>query len=269
MTTLPVRTKVIKSLQDLWKVGLVMRGRLKTIVCSLMGAVLMIGSASAVTVNGSFCGINDYLDEPDRAGATYVSKLNTELAVVFGSSYNYSGTLLKDSQVTASALKSRLNASPKTIFAFSGHGYVNGPMSYDSTIVPKEAIRTQHRYVVMYSCNWMTNNGLSSEVTRIYNTFNGTRLQLGYAYTMYLDSREGYMFGQNLQNQTVVNAFLRATRVYQPQQKKNDVIARVMGYTNAKNDYITTTSAAPSYSSSKNSFSIIVTETIPHTGRSV
>lgn len=139
-----------------------MRGRLKTIVCSLMGAVLMIGSASAVTVNGSFCGINDYLDEPDRAGATYVSKLNTELAVVFGSSYNYSGTLLKDSQVTASALKSRLNASPKTIFAFSGHGYVNGPMSYDSTIVPKEAIRTQHRYVVMYSCNWMTNNGLSS-----------------------------------------------------------------------------------------------------------
>ena len=154
-------------------------------------------------------------------------------------------------------------------FAFSGHGYVNGPMSYDSTIVPKEAIRTQHRYVVMYSCNWMTNNGLSSEVTRIYNTFNGTRLQLGYASTMYLDSREGYMFGQNLQNQTVVNAFLRATRVYQPQQKKNDVIARVMGYTNAKNDYITTTSAAPSYSSSKNSFSIIVTETIPHTGRSV
>ena len=110
---------------------------------------------------------------------------------------------------------------------------------------------------------------LSSEVTRIYNTFNGTRLQLGYASTMYLDSREGYMFGQNLQNQTVVNAFLRATRVYQPQQKKNDVIARVMGYTNAKNDYITTTSAAPSYSSSKNSFSIIVTETIPHTGRSV
>lgn len=229
----------------------------------------MMGSASAITVDGSFCGINDYLKENDRAGATYVTKLNTELAVAFGSSYNYSGTLLKDSQVTASALKSRLNASPKTIFAFSGHGYVDGPMSYDSTIVPKEAIRTQHRYVVMYSCNWMTNNGLSSEVTRIYNIFNGTRLQLGYASKMYLDSREGYTFGQNLQNQTVVNAFLGATRIYQTQRTDGDTIARVMGYTNAKNNYITTTSAAPSYSSSKNSFSIIVTETIPHTGRSV
>lgn len=115
---LPVKTKVIKSIQELWKVGLVMRGKLKTIVCSLMGAVLMMGSASAITVDGSFCGINDYLKEPDRAGATYVTKLNTELAVAFGSSYNYSGTLLKDSQVTASALKSRLNASPKTILHF-------------------------------------------------------------------------------------------------------------------------------------------------------
>lgn len=269
MTTLPVRTQVIKLIQELWKVGLVMREKLKTIVCSLMGAVLMIGSASATTVNGSFCGINEYPTMDDRAGATYVTKLNTELAVAFGSSYNYSGTLLTDSQVTASALKSKLNASPKTIFAFSGHGYVDGPVSYDGTVVQKDNIRTQHRYVVMYACNWMTNQGLSSEVTRIYNTFNGTRLQLGYASKMYLDSREGYAFGQKLQNQTVVNAFLGATRIYQPQRKDGDTIARVMGYTNAKNNYITTTSAAPSYSSSKNSFSIIVTETIPHTGRSV
>ncbi len=226
----------------------------------------MIGSASAITVNGSFCGIDDYQTMSDRAGATYVTKLNTELAVAFGSSYNYSGTLLKNGQLTASALKSKLNVSSKTIFAFSGHGYMNGPVSYDGTIVQKDDIRTQHRYVVMYSCNWMTNKGLSSEVTRIYNTFNGTRLQLGYASTMYLDSREGYTFGQNLQNQTVVNAFLGATRIYQPQRTGGDTIARVMGYTNAKNNYITTTSAAPSYSSSPNSFSIIVTETIPHTG---
>ena len=229
----------------------------------------MLVSASALTVDGSFCGINDYLTMEDRAGATYVTKLNTELAVAFGSLYNYSGILYKDSEVTKSRLKSSMNASPKTIFSFSGHGAQTGPYTYDSTILPKTEIKMQHRYVMMHTCNWMTNNGSSAEVTKIYNTFNGTRLQLGYASKMYLDSREGYTFGQNLTNKTVVNAFLSATRIYQPQRTDSDTIARVMGYTSAKNNYITTTSAAPSYSSSPSSFSIIVTETIPHTGVNV
>lgn len=246
-----------------------MKRKFKSIICSVFGTAVMLGSASAITIDGSFCGINDYQTMNDRAGATYVTKLNTELAVGFGPAYNYSGTLYKDSQVTVYRLKSSMNASPKTIFSFAGHGDQTGPYTYNSTILPKTEIKTQHRYVMMYSCNWMTNNGDSAEVTKIYNTFNGTRLQLGYASKMYLDGREGYTFGQNLTNQTVVNAFLNATRIYQPQRTGGDTIARVMGYTNARNNYITTTSAAPSYSSSPSSFSIIVTETIPHTGVTV
>lgn len=236
----------------------------KAFVLTFIVSALCTTSAAAASISGSFCGIDQYLNMVPRAGAAYVRRLNTEMSTNFGSLYNYTSTIYTDSQVTASRLQQSLNGSGKTLFSFSGHGSSNGPYVYNGTILTKENIQSKHKYIMMYTCNWMTNGGTTAGLQKIYNTFHGTRLQLGFASQMYLDSREGTAFGRNLSEQTVINAFLNAARIYQPQKTDNDSIARVTGYTSARNDYIFDSKPnAPSYSSSPGSFSTIVTETIP------
>ncbi len=58
---------------------------------------------------------------------------------------------------------------------------------------------------------------------------------------MYLDSREGTLYGQKLvSGKSFKNAFIEAAQYYQTQRESGDSVARVIGYTAAQNDTITT-----------------------------
>lgn len=111
-----------------------------------------------------------------------------------------------------------------------------------------------HKYVVLYTCNQLMNGGSTTKEANIFKMLNGTRMLFGFASQMYLDSREATLFTQNMKSQTLLNAFFNAAKRYQT-ANSTPVIARVMGYKLAANDYITTQYAyAPSYLSSPSSF---------------
>ena len=96
---------------------------------------------------------------------------------------------------------------------------------------------------------------------------NGTRLILGFASTMYLDSREATLFTTKMRTDTIVNAFTAAAAYYQVQRTGGDSIARAVGYNSALNDKITISySNAPNAANNLSSFGILKTVTVPHTG---
>lgn len=140
-----------------------------------------------------------------------------------------------------------------TFFVWSGHGIsgsTGGPRLYDGTY-PKHKCKFKHRYVIMHTCNWLTNNGSQSEQAAIWNTFNGCRLQLGFGSQMYLDAREAAEFVDRLDKETIASAYVNAARVYQTQKKDNDSVVKVLGHKDARMDYITDDKpAAPAYNSS-------------------
>ena len=248
---------------------------LKKIISFLLCASVFCISAGAVNINAGYFGVSDYSvyrqngwdphTYADRAGAQYANRLSTALSGKFGTSGLYTQTYrYADNTATRSKFISLANNGAKqNLFVFAGHGDIDGPLLYDA-IASKDSLRFKHLYVLMYCCHWLENAGSTSEVTRIKQTFNGTRLQLGFASVMYLDSREGTTFGEYLANQSIIEAYRAAARVYQPQREDGDSVLRVMGYKNAFYDYINSTStSAPSYSSSPSSFDILVTDTIP------
>ena len=97
---------------------------------------------------------------------------------------------------------------------------------------------------------------------------NGTRLILGFASQMYLDSREASLFGQWMMSKTIMEAFFVGTRRYQVQRQDGDSIARVVGYKSASADRIINEYAyAPAAASNLSSFGILDTRTIAHTGQ--
>lgn len=96
---------------------------------------------------------------------------------------------------------------------------------------------------------------------------NGTRLILGFASVMYLDSLEATLFTTKMRTETIVNAFTAAAEYYQVQRDSGDSIARAVGYNSALNDRISTTySNAPSAANNLSSFGILKTVKVPHTG---
>ncbi|WP_238524591.1 DUF6345 domain-containing protein [Caldicellulosiruptor hydrothermalis] len=115
-------------------------------------------------------------------------------------------------------------------------------MEYNDEVNAKtNEVRFGHnmlKWVVMYTCNWLTNDGDQEKLENIYKTFEGATLVMGFASTMYLDSREANYFGDLLVNskKSFKDAFFTAARKYQVQRQNGDSIARVMGYTLAKND---------------------------------
>ncbi|MBE0448555.1 MAG: hypothetical protein IBX64_10745, partial [Actinobacteria bacterium] len=80
--------------------------------------------------------------------------------------------------------------------------------------------RNKLRWLTMYTCNWLTNLGSSTLLDRIFRTFEGMRLTMGFASTMYIDSREGSLYGYFISQAFYLkDAFFTAAKYYQPQDK--------------------------------------------------
>lgn len=117
----------------------------------------------------------------------------------------------------------------------------------------------KHKYVVEYTCNWLTNGGSTTKQENIFKTMKGTRLMMGFALQMYLDSREASLFGYYMDMYDIRTSFIMAAQRYQPANDK-EVIARVMGYTAAQSDNVYNSSSnAPYYTSSPANLSTIST----------
>lgn len=125
---------------------------------------VMTFHASAASITGGYFGVNDYRNYSldDRPEKQYVQNLNSEINWLFsslGHSYTNSYTYT-DSSATKSQFITRANSSDaKTLFVFAGHGYqgcTGGPVLYDQKVV-KTDLAFKHRYVTMYTCNWLYN----------------------------------------------------------------------------------------------------------------
>lgn len=105
--------------------------------------------------------------------------------------------------------------------------------------------------------------------------FEGLRLMMGFASVMYLDSREGTAYGNNLSSSTtsIRGAFFSAASRYQVQRTDGDSIARCLGYTDSKDQKISNTQGPLAstlwYKNYNGGYSIIETQTIPHTGETL
>ena len=84
-----------------------------------------------------------------------------------------------------------------------------------------------HKYVILYTCNQLTNGGSVTKADNILKMMNGTRLLMGYASVMYLDSREATAFTNGLSDNYILGAYISATKVYQVQRASGDFIARI------------------------------------------
>ena len=170
-----------------------------------------------------------------------------------------------------SAYPSRFyNASKVDLFIYAGHGVRKDPYrvahmrassasntnhsTHTSSIQSFEASNGstsfRHAYVAMYTCNWL-NFQTTFQRTTCYKTMkSGCRIQMGFGSQMYLDSREGIMFGNRLVNyvDTIYIAFKKSAMAYQKQSDTN-VKGVIMYWKPAKDDtfYTGTTTNAPGY----------------------
>lgn len=257
-------------------------------VCMLF--CMSIDAFAAPTVSLGFAGINDYsyCSHDDRRGATYVLNLSVAFSTLSSKGIiDYrTGRRYLNNEVTPGSIK---RASKETFFAYAGHGIIfdslnnalhtnasemnilTHVMQGETTSENFNLITTKtkfpHKYVVLYTCNQLTNGGSTTKANNILKMMNGTRLMFGFASVMYLDSREATRFVQNMQSMNIVDAYLDAANRYQTQRDGGDSIARIVGYNAARYDWITATSSyAPSAASNLSSFSILKTATIPHNG---
>lgn len=278
----------------------------KAVISTLLSSIFL--TTSAIETNASatsgYDGVNMYSFDSiyclygNRAGATYVHNLNNEL--------NYNGKTTniflnkdglareKDFVTTAQGGNGKINSV--NFFAWAGHALKydyydelgdqssihvfvgdGGTVGHDleggdqwNATWDEVRLGTGGtlNWATFYTCNWLTNGGVSTRQTKIMNTLAGAHLTMAFASKMYLDSREGTMYGTNLgQGQTFKTAFFNAAQYYQP-QLSTDVIARVAGATASGNDSFSSYSADPvPYTSSPSSYSTW-TITIPSTGTS-
>ena len=269
---------------------------LKICIVCLIISLIPVKTFALTNVSGGFAAINNYsyCGYENRAGVNYVNELEEILKVAaanpginYSTSYKYLNAMANKQKVQ--------NSGRVTLFAYAGHGlkvdtsnnalHFNEPYSSvsnknhakidsngeNSYLINLRTTETKfnHKYVVLYTCNQLADQGVAAKKENILKMMNGTRLMLGFASTMYIDSREGRYFGSMLGENTIINAYITAAKYYQPQKPdKKDTIARVYGYIQAKNDRLDTASNyAPSYTSSPSSFEILNTTTIACNGK--
>ena len=255
-----------------------------------------IQTFALVSVTGGYVGINDYskCTYGSRAGANYITELDEILhvasanpGITYSRSYSYTNSAAKKTSV--------MNANRVTLFAYAGHGlnydasknalHFNQPASGSAIshinyrLEEKEPsinlytteISFPHKYVILYTCNQLVDGGSTTKKQNILKMMNGTRLMLGFATTMYLDSREGRYFGSMLGEKTIANAYIIAAERYQPQRSAGSTtIARVAGYRSATNDRLNSSySYAPSYTSSPSSFDNLKSVSISCNGNKI
>lgn len=252
-----------------------------------------VDAFATAAVTGGFAGISSYdlCSYGNRAGKQYAQNLSNGLAQLDSGGYiDYTlSYIYLDDEVTTSTAT---GSTAVTIFAYAGHGIVYdtsnnalhtnnqdiAPVSHvlagekTSTAFNKRTttISLRHKYVVLYTCNQLTNGASTTKADNILKMMNGTRLVLGFASVMYLDSREATKFASELKSKTIADAFVAAAKYYQVQRSDGDSIARVAGYLTAQNDRITTTySNAPKAADSMSSFGVITSYAVPHTGQTI
>lgn len=264
---------------------------IKTIGLIMLCCVMLSplhNAAAAVNVTGGFAGVSNYgkCSYGNRAGRQYVTNLSNGLAAIDTINYTESYKLT-DNNVTVNAIT---NAAQATLFAYSGHGivyndissnalHVNQPTSGSLThsqlgeksgAINKITTSTNfnHKYVILYTCNQLTNGGSTQKAANILKMCQGTRLICGFASTMYLDSREATLFADNMSTMTIIDAYNEAARVYQTQRADGDSVARVVGYEYAESDRISFSTLTPPGCNDNNiaQFDILSTVTIPHSG---
>lgn len=272
---------------------------MKKILCFVISIVLIASlstRASAVYYSG-YAGISDYGSCPygNRAGSQYVNNLQYELVNVC-KNYFMLTNASANKYVFQDTWSNRVD-----FFAYSGHGTKGqnynalhfrtigsdandhtGNDHNDSAKLAKIEARTNEirlggnlKYATFYTCNFLTNDGSTSKQEEIFKMFEGARLAMGFASQMYLDSREASFYGAMLTSGyfSIETAFISAAQRYQAQRNDSPSIARVVGYTSAANDKLTTTtSVLPSsswYKYNKGSYSIINTVTLPALGSTV
>jgi hypothetical protein len=159
----------------------------------------------------------------------------------------------------------------------TGETWHNSSMEYNDEVNARTNEvrfgRSNLKWIIMYTCNWLTNNGDQEKLDNIYKTFEGATLVMGFASTMYLDSREAIKFAQFLvaDKLSFKDAFVKAARIYQPQRKDGQSsIVRIMGYKLAANDSLYSFyGCRPEkewYRNYKQGYGIIAEEKIPATG---
>lgn len=250
------------------------------LACAMFSHAIQASALTSVTA--SYAGISDYLncEYGDRAGKQYVQNFSAELQDLEdnGRLYYSELNMLTDSAVTPSSIS---NISPATFFVFAGHGFCYSDSPYnglhvshtsssctDSTILKNIDTNFEHKYVVLYSCNQLTNKGDATRYNNIMNMMDGTRLIFGFASSMWLDSRDATTFVYRMGwFSDMIEAYMFSAEYYQVQHPTVDVVARVVGYTEAYDDNLREyESYAPSAISSPDSFEVLETVTIPHLG---
>ena len=267
--------------------------KLRMLLMLTLSLLMLAGSAFAVPdVSVSLLGINDYSKciHGDRAGATYVRNFSNAMKVIdTGGTISYIEKYTKkDASVTTTSIK---NAPATTFLVYAGHGLnfnsTNNSLHVNTTTSGKthsqlgEATSQEmnlittntkftQKYVVLYACNQLTNGGNATKGNNIINMMNGTRLMMGFASRMYLDSREATDFVRKLERNTICEAYISAAQKYQAQRSDASSIARIVGYTAAKNDRLRTSEAfAPKASTNPSKFGILNTVTVPATGTKI
>lgn len=129
------------------------------------------------------------------------------------------------------------------------------------------------KWAILYTCNWLTNDGSTTLEQNSYNLFNnGLHLMCGFGSRIYLDSREGTVLGDYLRDSyTIKQSFFSAAQAFQPQLDPSsgtngNVYAKVMGANISENDMFDSYSSQPlPYSSNPGTYNTWMI-TIPCTG---
>lgn len=273
--------------------------KLLSVICLLTMSILNMQVVAASTFTSGFSGVSTY-DYPhvgdciygNRAGGQYVTNLSSAL-----SSQAFTKVLRTNSEATKNDLTLDTVVNSVNFFAYSGHGLSDTSKSsahyYATTTgdtkhtnlmessTTVNAVTTEVRlghgnlkWFTSYSCNWLNNAGSSTKQTEIYKTFEGASLTMGYASVMYLDSREGTEYGKNIINaMSIRRSFIEASKKYQVQRTDGDTIARVVGYTVAKDDTYFGTTVSPTssnwYINNPTKYSVIESISIPRTGQPI
>lgn len=258
------------------------------LLSSVVSAIFISSSVSAAWTQG-YDGVSDYAncEWGSRAGGQYVQKLHDALVM---HNIATSGSVYRDSSAWASDLTGSSSfADTNQFFAFAGHGLnpgyfsngkggsahfytLNSSSSFHNKTTETAAAsnaqwddirwgKNKMRWATMYTCRFLSNDGSTTNETKIWNMFRGLRLMNGFATRMYLDSREASLYASRIaEGWTIKNAFVDAAYYYQPQlpigstssSPPGSVIARTKGYSSAASDTKATSSpaAAPVYSSS-------------------
>ena len=271
---------------------------MKRIISFLLAIAIICGLSSQVLAYTSgYAGISNYgnCSYGDRAGAQYVTNLQNSISSICTQSFKLTNTNA-NKYVFQSSWSNSVD-----FFAYSGHGLSsstysslhfrnigvdatnhNGADHNDPTKLAKIEARTYEirmgeslKYATFYSCNFLTNGGSTAKQEEIYKMFEGARLAMGFASIMFIDSREGTYYGNRLVNTsyTIKDSFIAGAERFQVQRESGDSIARVVGYTSASNDKLTTTKYVLAswlwYKNYNIGYSIITTVVIPHTGEPV